>query len=98
MRYYCDERGNSRGCNIAVDPGAHGGQSGKTRIRMRCAFRLAKWTSRTEGDDLMNKSRVSFVRCIPIILAMCSLGTLARSLASAQGDPQVGTWELNLAK
>src|SRR5216683_426328 len=36
-------------------------------------------------------------RCISIILAMCSLGTL-KSVASAQGDPQVGTWELDLAK
>src|SRR5216684_8590801 len=36
-------------------------------------------------------------RCISIILAMCSLGTL-KSVASAQDDPQVGTWELNLAK
>jgi hypothetical protein len=36
-------------------------------------------------------------RGIPIMLAICSLGTLT-SDASAQGDPQVGTWELNLAK
>jgi hypothetical protein len=59
---------------------------------------MVKWKSRTEGDDVMNKSSVSFVRCLPIMVAMCSLGSLATSVASAQGDPQVGTWELNLAK
>jgi hypothetical protein len=37
------------------------------------------------------------VRCIPVVLAMCSLGTLT-PVASAQDDPQVGTWELDLAK
>jgi hypothetical protein len=45
----------------------------------------------------MNAVNVRLVRCIPIMLATCSLGTLT-SVASVQGDPQVGTWELNLAK
>jgi hypothetical protein len=45
----------------------------------------------------MNATNVRLVGGISIMLAMCSLGTL-KSVASAQGDPQVGTWELNLAK
>jgi hypothetical protein len=45
----------------------------------------------------MNVMNVPLVRCIPIVLAMCSLGMLTPD-ASAQGDPQIGTWELNLAK
>ena len=34
---------------------------------------------------------------LPILLAMCLLTALA-SFAFAQGDPHVGTWELNVAK
>src|SRR5579864_7793292 len=45
----------------------------------------------------MNTVNIRLGCCIPIMVAMCSLGTLT-SIASAQGDPQVGTWELNLAK
>jgi hypothetical protein len=45
----------------------------------------------------MNTVNGWLVHGVPIMVAMYSLGTPA-SVASAQGDPQVGTWELNLAK
>jgi hypothetical protein len=47
--------------------------------------------------DVMSAMNVRLVRRTPVMLAICSLGTLT-SLASAQSDPQGGTWELNLAK
>ena len=37
------------------------------------------------------------VRGLPIVLALCLVAALA-SVASAQTDPRVGTWKINLAK
>ena len=45
----------------------------------------------------MRAVNVWFTRCVPIMLAMCLLPALT-SVASAQGDAHVGTWELNLEK
>jgi hypothetical protein len=57
---------------------------------MRCAGD----GSPMQRGDVMNAMNV---RCIPIMLAMCSLGTVT-AVASAQGDAHVGTWELDLAR
>ena len=45
----------------------------------------------------MSPVDVWFRRGVPIMLAMCLLPALT-SVASAQGDAHVGTWELNLEK
>ena len=37
------------------------------------------------------------MRAIPVVLALC-LGAAVASVASAQNEPHVGTWELNLAR
>jgi hypothetical protein len=49
------------------------------------------------GSAVMNAVIVWLARAVPIMLAMCLLAALT-SVASAQGDPHVGTWELNLGK
>jgi hypothetical protein len=51
----------------------------------------------TAGNDVMTTVNGWLVRGVPIMVAVYSLGTLT-SVAFAQSDPQVGTWELNLAK
>ena len=88
----CDSSPPARGCNLL---------SSRARVEIRdpdemCFPDGQEWKARTAGNDVMNAVNVRLVRCIPIMLATCSLGILA-SIASAQGDPQVGTWELNLA-
>ena len=46
----------------------------------------------------MNAIKVSLVVwAIPVVLALCLVAPRA-SVASAQNEPYVGTWELNLAK
>ena len=45
----------------------------------------------------MSAVTVCFTRRVPIMLAICLLPALT-SVASAQGDAHVGTWELNLEK
>ena len=45
----------------------------------------------------MSEVNVRFTRRVPIMLAMCLLPALT-SVASAQDDAHVGTWELNLQK
>ena len=46
----------------------------------------------------MNAIKVSLiVWAIPVVLALCLVAPLA-SVAAAQNEPYVGTWELNLAK
>jgi hypothetical protein len=46
----------------------------------------------------MKAAKVSLgVRGVSIVLALCLVGALA-SVVSAQTDPRVGTWKLNLAK
>jgi hypothetical protein len=50
-----------------------------------------------KGSNVMNAVNVWLVRAVPVMLVICLLAALT-SLASAQGDPHVGTWELNLAK
>jgi hypothetical protein len=45
----------------------------------------------------MSEVNVRFTRRVPIMLAMCLLPALT-SVASAQVDAHVGTWELNLQK
>lgn len=47
-------------------------------------------------SDVMNAVNLWLARAVPIMLAMCLLALT--SVASAQGDPHVGTWELNLGK
>lgn len=50
-----------------------------------------------KGSDVMSRVNVWFTRGVPIMLAMCLLPALT-SVASAQDDAHVGTWELNLEK
>jgi hypothetical protein len=45
----------------------------------------------------MNAVDVRLTRAVQILVAMCLLTALT-SVASAQGDVRVGTWELNLGK
>jgi hypothetical protein len=45
----------------------------------------------------MNAVNARLARAVSIVLAICLLAALT-SAVSAQDDPRVGTWELNLAK
>jgi len=45
----------------------------------------------------MNAVNVWLARAVPIMLAMCLHAALT-SVGSAQSDPRIGTWELNLGK
>ena len=52
----------------------------------------------TTGGGVTKSIKVSLiVWAIPVVLALCLVATLA-SVAFAQNEPRVGTWELNLSK
>ena len=53
--------------------------------------------TREKGTDAMSAVNVWFTRRIPIMLAMCLLPAVI-SVASAQDDAHVGTWDLNLER
>jgi hypothetical protein len=54
--------------------------------------------SSVERKSAMKAVKLSLVvRSVSIVLALCLIGALA-SVVSAQTDPRVGTWKLNLAK
>jgi hypothetical protein len=56
-----------------------------------------KNTERPQDGVVMKAVKVSRVWTIPVVLAL-GLVPLQASVASAQGELRVGTWELNLAK
>ena len=52
----------------------------------------------TTGGGVTKSIKVSLiVWALPVVLALCLVATLA-SVAFAQNEPRVGTWELNLSK
>jgi hypothetical protein len=50
-----------------------------------------------QKGDVMNAINAWLARSVRIAMTMCLLAALM-SIASAQGDPRIGTWELNLVK
>jgi hypothetical protein len=55
------------------------------------------WQESQKQGDVMTAANISLVRGVPIMSATCLFAALM-SVASAQGDTRVGTWELNLGQ
>ena len=78
---------------VRIEPPIPNGELGRYQVQCHRAFSFEE----LREDMVMKAIKVSRVWTLPVVLALGLVPPHA-SVASAQGELRVGTWELNLAK